>query len=834
MLSGEIEPRNTYMDTDISEKLQKYIQVLQFFEDNIDDDIFIYNLTTGRVYLTGKIREKFLLPLAGKADFDYDDWNAIVYPKDRGLINHCRTLLLRREIKSFNITHRLIDRDGNKVWVTVKGALREDKNYVVVVGRVSAIAQEGMVDGLTGLCSMQKFMEDMKLCVDATDGYLMVLGIDNFKNINITHGRPHGDGILRKIGDILEGHVDYPETLYRLHGDCFAVNFPQKQQNDVVVFYNSIKTALKSVCSVSAGVVAYKRSDAVASETVYQYAENALDQAKKEGKDRMIFFSVDNFQKNLEQLELLDEMRAAVHDGCKGFYLCYQPQVNPHDYSIYGVEALLRYNSVTRGTVSPAEFIPPLEQNGLICSVGEWVLKTAIFQCKEWRKHIPNFHMGVNISYVQLQQEGIADTVLNLLKEADLPGEALTLEITESMQLQDYLYFNKIFYAWKQFGIKISIDDFGTGYSSLSYLKSIAIDEVKIDRSFVNHVHYNAYNYRLLSNMIELAHSAKIKVCSEGVETTEELMVLQDLSSDILQGFLFAKPYTKEVFEEVYISKKSKAYQDRELKESNFRQMEAIGSNELLEELRKEEMGNIVEGMEESVYVSDVATYELYYMNDVGRRLTGAYDYKGRKCYEVLQGRDRPCEFCENHRLTQDEFYVWESNNTFLKRHYILKDKLIPWQGRIARLEMAMDITEKEIVSQSIQNRLNLERVIVDISKILSGEADTENATCQVLKLIGEFCKGDRSYILKRNQNEWDLDCEWCDEEKNSTGEHYPLELDAMAEENTARRIATPIMRNGQPIAFLCVDNPHCMAEEADLVKTMAGFLAYRLIQENV
>ena len=830
MVSGEIELRNPHMDTNMSKKLQKYVEMLPFFEEIIDDYIFIYNLMTERVYFTGKIQEKFSLPLAGKTDFNYNDWNGIVYPKDRELVNHYRNLLLRREIKSFNITYRLIDRDGNKVWVTVRCTLQEDENYALAVGRVSEIPQERMVDGLTGLCSTQKFMEDMKQCVDEADGYLMVLGIDNFKNINITHGRPHGDNILRKIGGILEEHMDYPESLYRLDGDCFAVNFPQKQQNDVVAFYNSIKTALKSICTVSAGVVAYKRSDAVASEAVYQYAENALDQAKKEGKDRIIFFSVDNYQKNLEQVELLDEMRASIHNEYEGFYLCYQPQINSHNYSIYGVEALLRYNSATRGMVSPAEFIPLLEQNGLICSVGEWILQTAIFQCKEWRKHIPNLHMSVNISYMQLQQDGIADTVLNLLRDADLPGEALTLEITESMQLHDYYYFNKIFYAWKQFGIKISIDDFGTGYSSLSYLKSIAIDEVKIDRSFVNHVHYNAYNYRLLGNMIELAHSAKIKVCCEGVETTEELMVLQDLSSDILQGFLFAKPYSKEMFERFYICKESKAYQDRILKESIFRQMESSGNKEFLEEFLKEERGNIVEGMEESVYVSDVDTYDLYYMNDVGRRLTGAYDYKGRKCYEVLQGRDRPCEFCENHRLKEDEFYVWESNNTFLKRHYILKDKLIPWQGRIARLEIAMDITEKEIVSQSIQNRLNLERAIMDISKILSSEADTENATCQVLKLIGEFCKGDRSYILKWNQNAWGLLCEWCDKGIDSIREHDPLELDAVAEENTAQRIATPILCNGHPIGFLCVDNPRCMEEGTNLVKTMASFLGYRII----
>ena len=196
--------------------------------------------------------------------------------------------------------------------------------------------------------------------------------------------------------------------------------------------------------------------------------------------------------------------------------------------------------------VGPGEFIPLLEQSGMICEVGMWVLQTAVSQCREWRKKLPDFHISVNISYVQLRQKGIEEAVLALLQQMDLPGEALTLEVTESMQLQDYSYFNKIFYEWKRYGIQISIDDFGTGYSSLSYLKSIEVDETKIDRCFVSRIQHNAYNYRLLSNMIELAHSARIKVCCEGVETEEELLALKELKPDVLQGFLFAKPYKKE------------------------------------------------------------------------------------------------------------------------------------------------------------------------------------------------------------------------------------------------------------------------------------------------
>ena len=177
-------------------------------------------------------------------------------------------------------------------------------------------------------------------------------------------------------------------------------------------------------------------------------------------------------------------------------------------------------------------------------------------------------------------------------------------------------------HQWKQFGIKVSIDDFGTGYSSLSYLKSIEIDEVKIDRCFVNRIQYNAYNYRLLSNMIELAHSAQITVCCEGVETVDELLTLQELHADLQQ----------------------------------------------------------------------------------------------------------PCEFCTRDKLSEDEFYVWELEDQFLNRHYILKEKLIPWQGKIARLKIAIDITEKEFVSKSIQKRLEFEKAIVDSCKTLARESDSKKS----------------------------------------------------------------------------------------------------------
>ncbi len=821
----------------IHERLQQYIKAIQFFDDSLEEYIYIYDLTSSRVFVTDKIREKYPIPPAGNDGNDFDDWDRIVYPKDRDLMNHYRQLIFEGKIKSFNIAYRILDRAGNKVWIRVKGALREkeDTQSLLLVGRISEMATGGMIDGLTGLCGAEKLIEDMNQHLKTSDGYLMILDLDNFKNLNLSQGRPFCDDILKRVADILDENTRYPMELYRLEGDCFAVNLIQKQREEVVAFYSTIKKSLEQICTVSAGVVNYRHTDATDSGKLYLYAENALDQAKREGRNRMIFFSEDDYQRNLKQVELVAEMKASIMDHFRGFGLKYQPQVNGQNFSLYGVEALLRYESPSRGRISPEEFIPLLEQTGLICAVGKWVLETAISQCRKWRAYIPNLHMSVNMSYVQLKKNCVTDMVLDTLKKEGLPGDALTLELTESIQLQNYPHFNKIFYIWKQHGIRISIDDFGTGYSSLRYLKSIEIDEVKIDRCFVEHIQYNAYNLRLLSNMIELAHSAKIDVCCEGVETLEELMALQELRTDILQGFFFSKPCTVQAFEETYIQKNSEAYRDRIKKETHIRSMGSSERKEQLKELCNEEVGNITESVDEIVYVSDTDTYQLYYLNGTGRRVTGIYDYKGRKCYQVLQGRDEPCEFCTNSRLCKDKFLIWEQENKFLNKHFMLKDKLIPWKGKMARVEIAVDITEKEILSQEIQNRLSFERAILDSCKILVSASDPEKAVYQVLKIMIALCKGDRAYIFKPegDSNRWNLTWEWCAEGHESSPNNFSGSLEQVYEEKEIPRIIHPIVRNNRTVGFIGIDNPSNMEMAKELVKTMAYFLGYTMVGES-
>ena len=685
------------------EELKIYMQTIRFLDESTDDYLYIYDFVNDRLYFTGKICEKYdIVPEENGVPLSV--WARIVYPKDREQLEKNISDIKNGISDNHDLEYRLVDRDGDKVWIYCRGIVVKDKENqgVFLMGSISELAMGRKVDNLTGLWNYEKFMEDMGKNRREAKGYLMVFGIDNFKNINVKNGRDFGNQLLKIIVNILEENSDSFTKLYRLNGDRFAVDFPRKTKEDVTAFYQVLKKELEKECTVSAGVVDYSSGNGEDSSTIYQYAENALDRAKTEGKDKVIFFSFKDYQKSLEQIRFQDELRMAIKNGFHGFYLCYQPQINSKDFSVYGVEALIRYESPKRGIVNPMEFIPFLEQNGLICQVGEWVLRKAVRQCVRWREQLPDFHISVNISYVQLRQENIGEMVLDILQESGLPGNALTLEVTESMQLQDYRYFNKIFHEWKRYGIKISIDDFGTGYSSLSYLKSIDIDETKIDRCFVSRIYCNLYNYRLLRNIIELAHCAKMQVCCEGVETEEELMTLQELNPDVLQGFLFAKPYTVDEFEKTYIDPDSEKYQERLRREENFRRSMKAENGKLLEEQRRDELVNIVEGMDDIIYVSDVDTYELYYMNAAGCNLTGTYDYKGCQCYEVLRGRETPCESCNNRKLKREGVYICEVENQFLGGDYIVRDKLIPWKGKMARLEIATDVKIRDMKKQQI------------------------------------------------------------------------------------------------------------------------------------
>ena len=431
---------------------------------------------------------------------------------------------------------------------------------------------DSATDLLTGLPLGKKLQKDLAICLNHNaTGYMLIFDVDNLADINVQKGRSYGDIVLKKIAATLTQLSKDWDYIYRLANDRFAALLVGYKHEEVVSFCKQLKKLLEDYCSVSTGATCFEGEKDLL--CVIQRAEVALKNAKNSYKTDLIFFSETGYKDYLCRLSLQNEMRDSVRNGLRGFFLCYQPIISGKDYSLQGAEALLRYHSPTKGVMSPVKFIPILEETEMICPVGLWVLREALKQCLLWRKTYPDFRMNVNVSFVQMRQPGFAEEVLQIMKELQAPGEALTLELTESMHLHDFQRCNEIFNAWEKAGIHTAVDDFGTGYSSLSYLKKLRFNSLKVDQYFVAGITETPYNYKLISNVLDIANFSDINVCLEGVETEEQLQIIHDLRADSLQGYLFSKPVEAKEFEQRFIDTESAAYAAYKKQQERFSSM---------------------------------------------------------------------------------------------------------------------------------------------------------------------------------------------------------------------------------------------------------------------
>lgn len=850
--------------------LENYLDTLSFMLDGASEAAFVYSIEDKRIYFTDEIDKKFnLIPMT---DFSYteeemrkilkSDNDAVMF--DFSVMTDPKRVYVR--------DYRLVRCDGGEMMIRCHIKVRFDDmgKRIMLMGKFSDASNIHDYDPRTGLANSRRMVDDIKVCIKrGLNGHLMVLGIDNLKSINSRYGRNYGNQIMLFVAQVLTDLSAEKIKVYGLDGDKFALLAEDAESTDEIErLYEYISEKISAKCTVSAGVVSLcdNVNDA---ELIYQRAENAMDQAKQNGKSTYEFFTEEIYQRQLKAYNLSEELRKSVSENFDGFYLNFQPQISGKTFEITGVEALLRYTSLTRGFVPPDEFIPILEQSGLIIDIGSWVLKNSLRQCAMWRRFLPELRVSVNVSYVQLMEDDFTDMVLSELNDAGLSGDSLTLELTESVQLQDFQSYNNAFRKLEIKGIDISIDDFGTGYSSLNYLKSIDADEVKIDRCFIMNIQHSAYNYRLLSNTVDLAHSVEIRVCCEGVETEDELLTILQVHPDMLQGYLFSKPLSIEAFENTYINTDSEEYKLVQSKKEHFCALEHRYNTENQQIAEKDTLSAIVDGMEEIVYVcSDEDEYELLYMNAAGREKTGVYDYRGKKCYEVVMNRQSPCENCRNRCQNNGEYKSWERYNEHLNCYYLHKEKKIQWHGQDARLTISIDVTEKEKLTSEIQDKFEFERNIVSCSKMLSEETDRNIAINNLLISIGEFYESDRAYLFEKveNSDKWTNTFEWCacgvapqidllQEVKMSAtdrwedvfrkGESIVIdniedlkdvnydEWEILSSQGIKSLIVAPVWENGNLIGFIGVDDPKKHTCNYSHISTIACFLADRLLRDN-
>lgn len=662
---------------------------LQFLDESTEDYLFLTDLVNERVRMaSSKVMIRYDMQLDEDLSCSFDDWIQCIYERDIDNWHNALNKAKNNPSDEWNVEYRLVDRKDNLVWVSSRGKILRDEDGTAhyVIGRLSDTALIESADALTGLFWFDRLHSSLKQAMEAgKTGVFLLLGADHFKDINAKYGRGYGDCVLKRMAEIVEANVENRFQVFRSGGDCFGVNLVGYTMQQCRDLYHQIQESVSSLGTFSAGAVEYPMTGIQDASILFTYGERSLDRAKKNGRNRLEVFSEEEYHKELSAIELTEELRESVRNGCDRFFLVYQPKIAMEGYEVVGAEALLRFNSKNHGMVPPIQFISILEQSGMIIPVGKWVLKDAIARCAQWRKSNPNLRMSINLSYIQLQEEGLSEYIYSLLDEYELPGDAIILELTESVQLQDYTKYNQLFYQWNKRGIQISMDDFGTGYSSLGYLKSLAIDEIKIDRCFVDHIHMSAYNYRLLSNILELAHSSSIRVVCEGVETIDELKTLAELAPEELQGFYFSKPLDAESFTNQYVLAHNEEKKWKEESQKIYQRF--------VEPEHDNDYKALLDQMDEVVYVMDIDSCELYYMNSLAKRLTGAIDYAGSKCYEVIEGRDTPCEECCREQLKGNNSVIRWDHNKFLKSDMLMEDKLIVWNGKTAHLRLGIDIS---------------------------------------------------------------------------------------------------------------------------------------------
>ncbi len=410
-------------------------------------------------------------------------------------------------------------------------------------------------DHLTGLSNRGYFLEKLQYFLKhmqepGGEIGLMFLDLDGFKVINDTLGHAAGDYLLKIVSDRLREQIREEDLLARWGGDEFILALIGSANTDVLeskatALLTAVKTPLTLAgnevsVSVSIGIAQYPACGSTAGDLV-RCGDLAMFRAKKNGRNNFQFFTLDMEKKANERFNYKNDLRRALSN--EEFFLEYQPQIDVNTGLICGVEALVRWLHPERGRVAPIEFIPIMENTGMIVDLGEWVLKQACQQNRLWQSlGCPPMRIAVNLSGRHFLQKNFSVYVSAILNETGLAAEYLELEITETVLAEDTEQCVKVMDELKEFGVKLSVDDFGTGYSSLSYLKSFPIDLLKIDRSFVDQCDINSEDGALCSAIIALAKNLRLKTIAEGVETPEQLRFLQSYGCDYYQGYLFSKP----------------------------------------------------------------------------------------------------------------------------------------------------------------------------------------------------------------------------------------------------------------------------------------------------
>lgn len=533
-----------------------YRELIAAYAPCMNDYLYVFDLVNDVYFISEHARERFAIPNNLFSDVNRTH-EQFVYSEDMPALREDLNKIISGEKDFHDITYRWLGRNAQPIWINCRGrSIRgADGRPAFMIGCINEVGKQGIADNVSGLLDSGVLRHGWKVFSKGFPaGFMLRIGIDDFKIINEKSGSEYGDYVLRSVADCIVKALKPGQEVYRVVSDEFiVVDYADGSGRNAGVLYRRIRTLIdyfiednnyESVFTISGGVVTGEHMQGLSYNDSMKISQFALNEAKLRGKNQSYCFVKEDYDAFLRRHRILEDMRKSMSDDFRGFDVFFQPIMRVGLTAPYAAESLLRYRTYDGEAISPVEFVPILEENGLIIPVGKWVLDRALALCVECQKKLPGFKVSVNLSYIQILKSDIYDEIVRLLTRYALKPESLIVELTESGYVENTPTVKRLWERLREYGVMIAIDDFGTGYSNLQSISSMMPNIVKLDRGFTVKALKNCYEHTMMTHIIQLVHSIDLAICVEGVETVEELAEIEKLSADCIQGYFYGKPCT--------------------------------------------------------------------------------------------------------------------------------------------------------------------------------------------------------------------------------------------------------------------------------------------------
>lgn len=449
--------------------------MIEAFDPCMDDYLYVFDVQNDQYYISKKSMKRFALP-SFQFTHVLDTHRKFVYEEDIEMLEADLEKVMSGENLEHNLTYRWMSVDGEPIWINCRGRIiiGADGKPQFLVGCINEVGTKPIADNVSGLLESFAIKDAWNQQHNTmTNGFVLRIGIDNFKTINEKLGVEYGDFIIHEVANCILDCIHEGQMVFRVVADEFLIiDTAGGTAKDAKALYRKVRNGVdhlisrdnyKAFFTISGGVISGETLGQVDYNELLKYTQFALSEAKARGKNQVYYFQVEDYEKFLRRRKILVELRKAVSNDFEGFDVFFQPIITRGGKDLYAAESLLRFWTSEKETVSPAEFIPILEESGLIIPVGKWVLHRALEMCVKCREKRPDFKVSVNLSYIQILKSNFFKDVTEALEQYKLRPDSLIIELTESGYVENSPVVRKLWEQLKDRGVLIAIDDFGTG-----------------------------------------------------------------------------------------------------------------------------------------------------------------------------------------------------------------------------------------------------------------------------------------------------------------------------------------------------------------------------------